>query len=65
MVLEVEGSDNTVRWMDWDIDSLTICLISSDFFDVDAPLLSVDSDDLSGLLDSSDDFDLVSLSNWD
>lgn len=46
---------------------LTVGLLSSDFLDVDCPLLSVDSNDLAflALQSSSHDFDCITLADWD
>ena len=64
-------SDFTVGRINRDVDLLSVLLVSDDLLDVDAPLSSVNSKDLSGLaLDSGDlatslDEDGISLSYGD
>jgi len=69
--INLECSNLTVRGINWDLDLLTILLLSGDFFDVNAPTSTIDSKNFAGntlttefrttLLDENG----ISLSNWD
>ena len=64
-------SDFAVGWVNWDLNLLSVLLVSDDLLNVDAPSSSIDGEDLTSLaLDTTfggTDFnvDSVSLSNWD
>ena len=66
VLVDLELSDNAVGWVNWDSDWGSVGLLLGDLVDVDAPLSSVDCNDLSVsvLEGSSDNLDMVSLSNW-
>ena len=63
--------DLAVRWVNWNLNLLSVLLISDDLLNVDAPSSSIDGEDLTSLaLDTTfggTDFDRnsISLSNWD
>ena len=63
--------DLAVRWVNWNLNLLSVLLVSDDLLDVDAPSSSIDGEDLTSLaLDTTlggTDFDRnsISLSNWD
>ena len=65
VLVELELSDQDVAGVNGDLGLLSVGLLSDDLFDVEAPLLSVDSLDLafSSLLGSTHDLDSVALAD--
>jgi len=67
VLVKLEGSDDTVAGVDWDLGLLTVGLLSYDFLNVNASASAVDSLDLAfaRLEVASDNLDLVSLADGD
>merc|ERR1719199_2058116 len=70
-LVELQLSDFTVGWVNWDLNLLSVLLILDDLFNMDAPSSSVDGKNLSRFVLNSTfgtttfNLDRVSLSYWD
>ena len=67
VLVNLELGDDAVGWVDGDSNGGSVGLLLGDLIDMDAPSSSVDCNDLSisVLEGTSDDLDMVSLSDWD
>ena len=65
--VELEGGNDTVAGVNWDLRRLTVGFLSSDFLNVNASASAVDGLDLAftGFEVASNNFDLVSLADGD
>ncbi len=65
VLVKLEGSDDTVAWVNWDLRLLTVGFLSSDFLNVNASASAVDGLDFAftGFEVASDNLDLVSLAD--
>jgi len=68
VLVELQLGDDAVGWVDANVDGGAVDLLSLGSLDVDDELLSVDGRDSSGRLSlvvTSDNHDLVILSDWE
>lgn len=65
VLVELEGGNDTVAGVNWDLRRLTVGFLSSDFLNVNASASAVDGLDLAltTLLSASQDLDLVALAD--